>query len=102
MKNALGFDPREIPWTRQLQDWPALPSSSLSAERLKWIFKNPPDWTPELKREPLIGQRAPQAAAVLMPIVMRGENGQDPHLLLTQEPSTCLHIRGKLHFQEVR
>ena len=98
MKNALGFDPREIPWTRQLQDWPALPSSSLSAERLKWIFKNPPDWTPELKREPLIGQRAPQAAAVLMPIVMRGENGQDPHLLLTQRTQHLSSHPGQIAF----
>jgi 8-oxo-dGTP pyrophosphatase MutT (NUDIX family) len=98
MKNALGFDPREIPWTLQHQDWPALPPSSLNAERLKWAFKNPPDWTPELKREPLIGQRAPQAAAVLMPIVMRGENGQDPHLLLTQRTQHLSSHPGQIAF----
>jgi 8-oxo-dGTP pyrophosphatase MutT (NUDIX family) len=98
MKHALGFDPREIPWTLQHQDWPALPSSSLQAERLKWAFKNPPDWTPELKREPLIAQRAPQAAAVLMPIVMRGENGQDPHLLLTQRTQHLSSHPGQIAF----
>ena len=84
MKHSLGFDPREIPWTIQSENWPAIAPGTLNAERLKRIFQHPPEWTPELKREPAIGQRAPQAAAVLVPIVMRGENGQDPHLLLTQ------------------
>jgi 8-oxo-dGTP pyrophosphatase MutT (NUDIX family) len=98
MKNTLGFDPREIPWTIQHQDWPALPSASLNAERLKWVFQNPPDWTPELKREPAMGQRSPQAAAVLMPIVMRGENGQDPHLLLTQRTQHLSSHPGQIAF----
>jgi 8-oxo-dGTP pyrophosphatase MutT (NUDIX family) len=98
MKNALGFDPREIPWTLQHQDLPALPSASLNAERLKWVFQNPPDWTPELKREPAMGQRSPQAAAVLMPIVMRGENGQDPHLLLTQRTQHLSSHPGQIAF----
>jgi 8-oxo-dGTP pyrophosphatase MutT (NUDIX family) len=98
MKNALGFDPREIPWTLQHQDWPALPSASLNAERLKWVFQNPPDWTPELKSEPAMGQRSPQAAAVLMPIVMRGENGQDPHLLLTQRTQHLSSHPGQIAF----
>jgi 8-oxo-dGTP pyrophosphatase MutT (NUDIX family) len=98
MKNALGFDPRDIPWTLAQQDWPALSPSSLNAERLKWVFKNPPDWTPELKREPSMGQRAPKAAAVLMPIVMRGENGQDPHLLLTQRTQHLSSHPGQIAF----
>jgi 8-oxo-dGTP pyrophosphatase MutT (NUDIX family) len=98
MKNALGFDPREIPWTLQHQDWPALPPASLNAERLKWVFQNPPDWTPELKSEPAMGQRSPQAAAVLVPIVMRGENGQDPHLLLTQRTQHLSSHPGQIAF----
>jgi len=98
MKHSLGFDPREIPWTLQHQDWPALPSASLNAERLKWVFQNPPDWTPELKSEPAMGQRSPQAAAVLMPIVMRGENGQDPHLLLTQRTQHLSSHPGQIAF----
>jgi len=68
MKHALGFDPRDIPWFSQEQHWQALSAASLSPERLKWVFKNPPDWTPEVKREPSLGQRAPQAAAVLVPL----------------------------------
>jgi 8-oxo-dGTP pyrophosphatase MutT (NUDIX family) len=51
-----------------------------------------------MKREPLIGQRAPQAAAVLMPIVMRGENGQDPHLLLTQRTQHLSSHPGQIAF----
>lgn len=98
MKHSLGFDPREIPWTLQDQDWPALAPSALSAERLKWVFKNPPDWTPEVKRELSMSQRAPQAAAVLVPIVMRGENGQDPHLLLTQRTQHLSSHPGQIAF----
>jgi len=98
MKHSLGFDPREIPWTLQNQDWPALSPASLNAERLKWVFQNPPDWTPELKSEPAMGQRSPQAAAVLVPIVMRGENGQDPHLLLTQRTQHLSSHPGQIAF----
>lgn len=98
MKHALGFDPRDIPWFSQEQHWQALSAASLSAERLKWVFKNPPDWTPELKREPSLVQRAPQAAAVLVPIVMRGEKGQDPHLLLTQRAQHLSSHAGQIAF----
>ena len=51
IKSSLGFDPREIPWTLQEGHWPALPQHLLVADRLKWVFQNPPEWTPELKRE---------------------------------------------------
>jgi len=98
MKHSLGFDPREIPWTVQSKDWPAIAPQSLTAERLQWIFQNPPNWSPEVKREPSFGQRAPQAAAVLVPIVMRGEDGQDPHLLLTQRTQHLSSHPGQIAF----
>ncbi len=98
MKHSLGFDPREIPWTLQPENWPAISAQSLNAERLKSVFKNPPDWTPEVKREPPLGQRPPLAAAVLVPIVMRGENGQDPHLLLTQRTQHLSSHPGQIAF----
>ena len=98
MKHALGFDPRDIPWSVQDQNWPALPPAVLRAAHLRWAFKNPPVWTPEVKREPPIGQRAPQAAAVLLPIVMRGEQGNEPHLLLTQRTQHLSSHAGQIAF----
>ena len=98
MKHALGFDPRDIPWSVQDQHWPALPPAALHAESLRGVFKNPPVWTPEVKREPALGQRAPQAAAVLVPIVMRGEQGNEPHLLLTQRTQHLSSHAGQIAF----
>jgi 8-oxo-dGTP pyrophosphatase MutT (NUDIX family) len=98
MKHALGFDPRYIPWSVQDQHWPALPPAALHAESLRGVFKNPPVWTPEVKREPSFGQRAPQAAAVLVPIVMRGEQGNEPHLLLTQRTQHLSSHAGQIAF----
>jgi 8-oxo-dGTP pyrophosphatase MutT (NUDIX family) len=98
MKHALGFDPRDIPWSVQDQHWPALPPAALHAESLRGVFKNPPVWTPEVKREPSLGQRAPQAAAVLVPIVMRGEQGNEPHLLLTQRTQHLSSHAGQIAF----
>jgi 8-oxo-dGTP pyrophosphatase MutT (NUDIX family) len=98
MKHALGFDPRDIPWSVQDQHWPALPPAALHVESLRGVFKNPPVWTPEVKREPSLGQRAPQAAAVLVPIVMRGEQGNEPHLLLTQRTQHLSSHAGQIAF----
>lgn len=98
MKHALGFDPRDIPWSVQDQHWPALPPAALHAESLRGVFKNPPVWTPEVKREPSLGQRAPQDAAVLVPIVMRGEQGNEPHLLLTQRTQHLSSHAGQIAF----
>jgi 8-oxo-dGTP pyrophosphatase MutT (NUDIX family) len=98
MKHSLGFDPREIPWTLQTENWPAISAMSLSADRLKSVFKNPPTWSPEMRSEPPLGQRTPKAAAVLMPIVMRGENGQDPYLLLTQRTQHLSSHPGQIAF----
>ncbi|MEN9719535.1 MAG: putative Nudix hydrolase NudL [Pseudomonadota bacterium] len=98
MKHALGFDPRDIPWSAQDQHWPALPPAALHAESLREVFKNPPVWTPEVKREPALGQRAPQAAAVLVPIVMRGEQSNEPHLLLTQRTQHLSSHAGQIAF----
>jgi 8-oxo-dGTP pyrophosphatase MutT (NUDIX family) len=98
MKHSLGFDPRDIPSSDQAQSWPALPQALLHAEYLRGVFKNPPVWTPELKHEPSLGQREPQAAAVLVPIVMRGEQGNDPHLLLTQRAQHLSSHAGQVAF----
>jgi 8-oxo-dGTP pyrophosphatase MutT (NUDIX family) len=98
MKSSLGFDPRDIPWTHPLGEWPALPRECLMANQLKRVFENPPQWTPEVKREPAVGQRPPQEAAVLIPIVLRGDQGTEPHILLTQRTLHLSSHAGQIAF----
>ncbi len=98
MKSSLGFDPRDIPWTSPLGEWPALSQEHLVADRLKAVFKNPPEWSPEVKREPALGQRPAKAAAVLIPIVLRGDQGSEPHILLTQRTMHLSSHAGQIAF----
>ena len=98
MKSSLGFDPREIPWTPPAGEWPALPADWLTADRIKQAFVNPPAWTPEVKREPAFGQRPPKDAAVLFPIVLRGEQGTQAHVLLTQRTMHLSTHAGQIAF----
>ena len=98
MKSALGFDPRDIPWTTPQGEWPALPPDWLMPDRLQSVFANPPDWTPELQRETSFSQRPPKEAAVLIPIVQRGSLGSEPHLLLTQRTMNLSTHAGQIAF----
>ena len=68
------------------------------ANQLKRVFENPPQWTPEVKREPAVGQRPPQEAAVLIPIVLRGDQGTEPHILLTQRTLHLSSHAGQIAF----
>jgi 8-oxo-dGTP pyrophosphatase MutT (NUDIX family) len=98
MKHSSGFDPRQVPWSLQPGHWPQIHIENLQAERLLSVFKNPPQWTPELKREPQLGVKAPAAAAVLIPIVLRGSQGQHPHVLLTQRTQHLSTHAGQIAF----
>ena len=98
MKNSLGFDPRQVPWTLQSGHWPPIDAQNLMADRLRWVFQNPPKWTPELKKEPQLGSKSPAAAAVLIPIVLRGPDGQHPHVLLTQRTQHLSSHAGQIAF----
>lgn len=98
MKHSMGFDPRQVPWSFQPGHWPHIRIENLQAERLLSVFKNPPQWTPELKREPQLGVKPPTAAAVLIPIVLRGSQGQFPHLLLTQRTKNLSTHAGQIAF----
>jgi 8-oxo-dGTP pyrophosphatase MutT (NUDIX family) len=98
MNHRLAFDPRQVPWTLQPGHWPQIQKENLTAERLRAVFENPPAWSPELKREPQMGLREPAAAAVLVPIVMRGPQGQHPHVLLTQRTQNLSSHPGQIAF----
>lgn len=98
MKNSLGFDPRQVPWTLPSGHWPPIDAQNLMADRLRWVFQNPPEWTPELKKEHQVGSKSPAAAAVLIPIVLRGPDGQHPHVLLTQRTQHLSSHAGQIAF----
>jgi 8-oxo-dGTP pyrophosphatase MutT (NUDIX family) len=98
MNNRLVFDPRQVPWTLPSGHWPQIRQEHLTAERLRAVFQNPPAWSPELKREPQLGLKEPAAAAVLVPIVLRGSQGQYPHILLTQRTQNLSSHPGQIAF----
>jgi 8-oxo-dGTP pyrophosphatase MutT (NUDIX family) len=90
-----GFDPRTTPWTLPSANWSPIAPKDLMADRLKWIFKNPPEWSPEVKREHAWEERTPKAAAVLIPIVLRADEG---HVLLTQRTQHLTSHGGQIAF----
>jgi len=74
------FDPRRVPVAAVDAHLPQVAASRLRADALRQRFAAPPAWQPELRAEPRFTDRAPAAAAVLVPLVLR----EQPTLLLTQ------------------
>ncbi|MDB5878528.1 MAG: hypothetical protein JWQ41_1942 [Variovorax sp.] len=88
------FDPRAVPVVRVDSDLPAIPPERMTREALRTRFARPPIWTPELRREPRMGNRSPAQAAVLVPIVQRDE----PMVLLTERASRMSTHSGQVAF----
>ena len=65
------FDPRRVSVAGVDAHLPAVPAERLAPAALRRRFAAPPDWQPELRREPRFTDRAPAAAAVLVPLVER-------------------------------
>ena len=65
------FNPRQVPVTGVDAHLPAVPPERLTATALRQRFVTPPAWQPELREEPRFADRAPAAAAVLVPLVDR-------------------------------
>ena len=65
------FDPRQVPVTGVDDHLPAVPPERLTPTALRQRFQVPPLWQPEVRREPRFVDRAPVAAAVLVPLVLR-------------------------------
>ncbi len=89
------FDPREVPVIRIDADLPAVAPEQLTAGALRDRFARPPVWTPELRREPKVGNRAPAQAAVLVPIVQRHGG---PTVLLTERATQMSTHSGQVAF----
>jgi 8-oxo-dGTP pyrophosphatase MutT (NUDIX family) len=92
------FDPRLVPVWQIDHDMPAVPTSFLQPEALKARFEQPPVWQPEVLRESSFSDRPPAQAAVLVPIVMRGPESNDPTVLLTRRAAHMKTHSGQIAF----
>lgn len=88
------FDPRSVPVERIDNDLPTVPGDRLTPAALRRRFASPPTWEPELRREPLMTDRSPAQAAVLVPVVLR----EEPMVLLTERASRMSTHSGQVAF----
>lgn len=88
------FDPRNVPVLSIDADLPAVALTQLTAAALRARFVAPPRWEPELRQEPRFTDRAPAAAAVLIPIIQRTE----ATVLLTQRTMHLSTHSGQVAF----
>ena len=91
---ALSFTPETLPVDRIDAHLPAVPRDRLSADGLAQRFRSPPVWVPEISVERRFNVRAPSAAAVLIPLVMRDE----PMVLLTRRADHLHDHPGQVSF----
>lgn len=91
----LVVDPREAPVVGGPDGLPAVAAAQLTPEALRRRFAAPPAWTPELRREPRLSDRAPAQAAVLVPIVQRAQGAT---VLLTERTAHLSTHSGQVAF----
>ena len=94
MSNPPLFDPRTVPVTGRDGHLPAVPLEALQVSALRRRFAAPPAWSPELRAEPAFSIRAPAAASVLVPLVMR----ETLTVLLTHRTSHLSSHSGQVAF----
>jgi 8-oxo-dGTP pyrophosphatase MutT (NUDIX family) len=92
------FDPRLVAIEGIDAHLPAISPQALSPQALRARFDKPPNWSPEVLREPNFSQRPSTQAAVLIALVMRGPGGQTPHVLLTQRAAHMNTHSGQVAF----
>jgi len=88
------FDPRQVPVISVDSGLPKVPSARLQTADLRTRFANPPVWFPELVAESRFSDRAPMAASVLVPLVMR----EQLTVLLTQRTAHLSSHSGQIAF----
>ena len=91
---ALSFDPEALPVIGIDHDLPAVSLHRLSATAVRHRFAQPPRWQPEIAREPRFFERAPAAASVLVPLVLR----QELMVLFTQRTDHLNDHPGQISF----
>lgn len=98
VSSTLTFDPLLVPVSRVDHDLPAVPAAHLLPEALRQRFASPPEWAPEVVREPRFADRAPAQAAVLVPIVLRSPAEGGPTVLLTLRTAHLSTHSGQIAF----
>ena len=89
-------DPHAVPVHGVDAHLPAVPAESLRSEAIRACFPVPAGWRPEIPGDGrFIVNRAPAAAAVLVPLVQRDDG---LHVLLTQRTPHLKHHPGQISF----
>lgn len=95
LHKTAAIDPRQVPVAGVDAHLPAVPLDRLTPAALRQRFQAPPAWQPELRREPRFVDRAPAAAAVLVPLVQRAEGVS---VLLTERTHNLSTHSGQVAF----
>ena len=94
IKSLPSFDPRTIPVLGVDHHMAGVELERLTPQALRERFHNPPVWIPEHSVEKKFSDRPPALAAVLLPLVMRGELT----LLLTERSTNLSTHSGQIAF----
>lgn len=92
------FDPRQVPVSGVDRHLPAVAADWLVPDAVRARFEAPPFWQPEVLAERRFTDRPATAAAVLIPLVMRGATRDQPTVLLTERASHLHHHSGQIAF----
>lgn len=92
------FDPKRMPALGGGEKLPRVRPEDLTPDILRRRFASPPVWEPELVREIKFADRQPAYAAVLVPLVMRGANRDQPTVLLTERTEHLSTHSGQVAF----
>jgi 8-oxo-dGTP pyrophosphatase MutT (NUDIX family) len=92
------FDPREVPVLGADSHLPPVARHWLLPQALRQRFASPPQWQPELMQEKRFTNRQEANASVLLPIVMRGPEQDQPTVLLTRRTARMSTHSGQIAF----
>ena len=92
------FDPRKVRVLGADTHLPAVSPRMLTPAALKARFANPPVWQAEIIREIKFADRTSALAAVLVPLVMRGVDRDQPTVLLTERTTHLSTHSGQIAF----
>lgn len=92
------FDPRQVPVLGTDAHLQAVGAEQLVPDALRARFQHPPVWQAEVLSEKSFTERAPAHAAVLVPLVLRGPDLDQPTVLLTERASHLNNHSGQIAF----
>jgi len=93
-----GFDPQRVPVVGVDDHLPPVPADRMTAAALRQRFAAPPAWQPEVLAERRFTDRQEAPAAVLIALVLRGPDANQPTVLLTQRTAQMSTHSGQIAF----